>query len=43
MPDSPLDRLSAEGQSVWLDSISRHALKSRRARAAWCARTVSSA
>jgi transaldolase len=28
MPDSPLDRLSAEGQSVWLDSISRHALRS---------------
>jgi transaldolase len=28
MPDTPLDRLSAEGQSVWLDSISRHALRS---------------
>jgi transaldolase len=28
MPDTPLDKLSAEGQSVWLDSISRHALKS---------------
>src|SRR4051794_23025880 len=28
MPDTPLDRLSAEGQSVWLDSISRHALQS---------------
>jgi transaldolase len=28
MPDSPLHRLSAEGQSVWLDSISRDALNS---------------
>jgi transaldolase len=28
MPESPLHRLSAEGQSVWLDSISRTALKS---------------
>ncbi len=28
MPDTPLHRLSAEDQSVWLDSISRHALKS---------------
>lgn len=28
MPDSPLHRLSAEGQSVWLDSISREALQS---------------
>ncbi|UGS37940.1 transaldolase [Capillimicrobium parvum] len=28
MPDTPLDRLSAEGQSVWLDSISRQALRS---------------
>jgi transaldolase len=28
MPDTPLHRLSALGQSVWLDSISRHALKS---------------
>lgn len=28
MPDSPLHKLSAQGQSVWLDSISRHALKS---------------
>lgn len=28
MPDTPLQMLSAQGQSVWLDSISRHALKS---------------
>jgi transaldolase len=28
MPDTPLDRLSAEGQSVWLDTISRSALSS---------------
>ena len=28
MPDTPLDRLSAEGQSVWLDTISRSALRS---------------
>jgi transaldolase len=28
MPDTPLHRLSAEGQSVWLDSISRNALHS---------------
>ena len=28
MPESPLHRLSAEGQSVWLDSISRDALNS---------------
>jgi transaldolase len=28
MPDTPLHRLSALGQSVWLDSISRQALKS---------------
>ena len=28
MPDTPLQILSAQGQSVWLDSISRHALKS---------------
>jgi transaldolase len=28
MPESPLHRLSAEGQSVWLDSISRTALQS---------------
>jgi len=28
MPDSPLHRLSALGQSVWLDSLSRQALQS---------------
>jgi transaldolase len=28
MPDTPLQRLSAEGQSVWLDSISRDMLRS---------------
>jgi transaldolase len=28
MPDTPLQILSAEGQSVWLDSLSRHALRS---------------
>jgi transaldolase len=28
MPDTPLQILSAQGQSVWLDSISRHALQS---------------
>ena len=28
MPDSPLHRLSAEDQSVWLDSISRQMLRS---------------
>src|SRR5690349_3659762 len=28
MPDTPLQILSAQGQSVWLDSISRHALTS---------------
>jgi transaldolase len=27
MPDTPLHRLSAEGQSVWLDSLSRDALR----------------
>jgi transaldolase len=28
MPDSPLHQLSAQGQSVWIDSISRDALRS---------------
>jgi transaldolase len=28
MPDTPLHRLSAEGQSVWIDSISRQMLRS---------------